>query len=346
MVSRTLAQVRPTLTQVSGMTGMSLTDPRFIARLNEVQEFLANEGDWPGVVDRWAILFNEATGELVLPYWLDRLLQVTVDGAPSQVMSGWAEFINYGAGVQNDAAYTGNGTRNLQPQVWYSDCFDRGEVVSRLPIPPTGGPWKIRVYASTPEADGAVINLQGFYNDELIRTQPDGTAGDWINGEDVAIDFDEPYTETTKYFDKLSASVKPETNGYVRITASDGTSEVELSNYAPAETTPSYRNYFIPSLWRPNTNFCNRVLLARARRRFVPVEEDDDVLIISNTQALKSGIIALWKKDAGDYEAYEKQWGYAVDALRKEAAAYLGKARSPAISMIRGMPIGAMPWIH
>lgn len=346
MIQRTLKDIRAAVSQVSGATGMSLTDPRFIARVNEAQEELMNEGDWPGVVDRWHILFDEITGELILPYYLDRLMQVTVDYCPAQIMSPWAEFVNYGAGPQDDTLTSGNGTQNLQPRDWYSDCLDRGEVVSKLPIPPTGGPWKLRCYATEDEAAGAVLNLQGYYEDRLIRSQPDGTAGDWINGENIAIDNSVPYTETTLNFAKLSAVVKPETNGYIRLVATDGTSEVELSAYAPVETTPSYRNYYIRSLWRPQTGICNRVVLARARRRFVPVAEDDDVLIISNVNALKCMVVAQWKRDAGEYEAYQFQKSQAIDILRKEATGYLGKSRTPAISFTRGFPLGAMPWVH
>lgn len=325
---------------------MSVNDTRVIERINRAIEELANEGDWPGVVDRWHLLFDEITGELVLPYYLDRLMQVTVDRCPVQIMSPWAEFVNYGAGVQDDDTVSGTGTANLQPRNWISNCLDRGEVVSHLPVPPTGGPWYLRCYATETEAAGAVINLQGWKDSRLIRSQPDGTAGDWINGVDLDIDFTVPYTETTQAFDKLSAVVKPETNGYVRVTATDGTSEVVLSDYAPIETTPSYRNYFIPQLWRGETGVCSRVVLARARRRFVPVEENDDVLMIGNVNALGAMIIAQWKQDAGNYDDYERQKNYAIDVMRKEATAYLGKSRTPPISFLRGNPIGAIPWVH
>lgn len=325
---------------------MSLTDARFIQRVNQAQEELMNEGDFPGVVDRWHILFDEVTGELILPYYLDRLMQVTVDYCPAQIMSPWAEFVNYGVGPMNDDTIAGNGTSNLQPRNWVKVCLDRGEVVSKLPVPPTGGPWYLRCYATEDEAAGAIINLQGWKDDRLIRSQPDGTAGDWINGVNLDIDNSVPYTETTQSFDKLTAVIKPETNGYVRITATDGTSEITLSDYAPVETTPSYRNYFIPTLWRPETGIRERVVLARARRRFVPVAENRDPLIIGNINALKCMVIAQWKRDAGDYEAYAFQKQQAIDIMNKESTGYLGKSRTPAISMTRGFALGAMPWVH
>lgn len=355
MIQRTLAQARPALTQVSGMTGFSMSDPRFIERLNLAQEELMAEGDWPGVVDRWHMLFDEITGELVLPYYLDRLMQVTVDRCPTQIMSGWAEFVNYGAGPQDDTMFAAQGGAANQfiPRNWIGDCLDRGEVPSRFPIPAVDGPWKLRVYGTVDETvDGEqpVINLQGYDPDnKLIRTQtdPDDPSA-WIDGENLTILDGTAFTESTASFAKLTHVVKPQTNGYVRLTAysASANEEITLSDYAPVETTPSYRNYFIQQLWRPQQGICDRVVLARARRRFVPVAEDDDVLIISNINALKCMMIAQWKRDAADYNAYEKQKSQAIDIMRKEAVAYNGKSRTPAISFTRGFPLGAYPYAH
>lgn len=328
------------------MTGFSMTDPRFIERLNQAQEEIINLGDWPGVTDRWHLLFDEATGVLVLPYYLDRLYQVTVDYVPAQIMSGWAEFVNYGVGARDDSLITGSETANVRPRCWYSDCLDRGEVVSHLPIPLIGGPWRLRVYAEVNEAETAEINLQGYYNGCLVRTQPDGTAGDWIDGETLAIDKSVPYTETEQYFDKLTDVVKTTTNGCIRLVASDGTSEVELSNYESLETSPSYRCYYIRSLWRPETGIRSRVVLARARRRFTPVVENNDMLMIGNIPALKAMIQSQWKRDAGNMEEAEYYLATCVRILRQEAEAYKGKARAPAISFTHGFPLGSMPFIR
>jgi hypothetical protein len=351
MIQQTLAQARPALTQVSGMTGMSLTDARFVARINLAQEEIINEGDWPGVVDRWHMLFDEITGELVLPYYLDRLMQVTVDRCPTQIMSPWAEFVNYGAGPQDDTMFAGSGNQFI-PRNWIGDCLDRGEVPSRRPIPPdtdatTYSPWVLRLYTTVSEGTPPpVVNLQGYDDDGLlIRTQSDG---EWINGENLTLVDGTGYAQSTSQFSKLTHVVKPQTNGYVRLAAYSASQnlEITLSDYAPVETTPSYRNYFIQQLWRPTQGVCNRVVLARARRRFVPVAQDEDVLIIGNTNALKCMMIAQWKRDAGDYDAYAVQKAQAVDILRKEATAYNGKSRTPAISFTRGFPLGAYPYAH
>lgn len=346
MIQRTLAQARPALSQVMGSTGMSLSDPRYIERLNQAQEEIINMGDWPGVVDRWHLLFDEISGELVLPYYLDRLLEVTVDGCPAQIMSPWAEFVNYGVGPRDDAGLSNTGTCAPGCRRWVRDCLDRGEVVTRIPIPGADGPYVIRCYASVDEDVASVspqINLQGFLNKQVVRSLVSGV---WKNGVFLDIDFSVPFTVTTETFDSLSAVVKPETNGSVRITAYNGVTEIDLSTFEPVETTPSYRNYFISRLYRATQGVRSRVVLARARRRFIPVQEDDDVLTVSNLPALKAMIQAQWKRDAGNTDEAEYYRSTAIRILQEEAKSYLGKSPLPAITYQRGYPLGAMARIQ
>lgn len=339
MIRRTLAQVRPELTRVAGTTGMSVTDSRFIPRLNKLQQELMDAGDWPNVVDRWHIEFDETTGELVLPYFLERLMQFAVDDCPGELRSPWYELVAYGPGPNYDE-------RRLR-NCWSNVAVDRGEVCSRVLIPSADGPWVIRCYASVDEdVDGVPpqINLQGTDPDKkLIRSL---VSSAWVNGVFLDIDFGVAFTVTTQEFGDLKAVVKPETNGYVRITAWNGTDEVELSDYAPPETNPSYRKYYLPTLYRANADATVRVLRARCRKRYFPVAEDDDELIISNLPALECMMMAQWRREAGNLDEYAKLKLTAIDLLQKEALAYMGKARVPAISFQRGFPLGSMPTVR
>lgn len=348
MIKRTLGQVKARLAAVAGETGMSLTDARVLERINSAQLELMNEGDWPGIVDRWHILFDETTGILVLPYIFDRLMQVSVNGTPREIRSPWYEFVQYGPGPNWDPGEANPSTGNgALPWNWVDVVMDRGEVVSRYPVPPLDGPWKLRVYASVDEeVDGAnpTINLQGYLDSVPVRSQ-DGD-GNWYNGETLEIDFDEPYTETTAEFDSLTAVVKDETHGSVTLKAWNGTTEVELSQYAFNETNPSYRCYFIPALWRENSGELERVLLARCRRRFVPVEEDNDEMMISNVPAMECMLIAQWKRTAGNIDEYVAQKRTAVELMRQESLSYLGKSRTPSLTFQRGFAIGALPFVH
>ncbi len=350
MIQRTLKQVRSELQAVAGTTGMNVSDSRFTDRLNLCQQELMDTGDYPGVVDRWLFKADQATGHVALPSFLDRLMSVTVDDVPRTIVSPWYEFYQYGPGQQDDYTAYGRARR-----CWIDVVMDRGETPVQVPIPDSNsgmdGPWVLRIYPAVDETVGAeipVINVQGLDDDGLIiRSLTDGTAGDYYTGLNIPIDFAQGYVETTQQYSKITGVIKPATNGYVKITAWNGVDEVELSNYAYNETTPSYRRYYIPAIHnRGRSGVREKVLLGRCRKRFVPVSEDDDLLIISNINALKSMIIAQWKRDAGDYEAYGIQKQTAVDILKREAEGYHGKSRIPSITFQRGYPVGPSPCVR
>lgn len=329
---------------------MSITDARFIDRLNLVQEELMYEGDFPGVVDRFYFRANAATGRMALPYHLDRLLQITVDQCPGMIVSPWWEFYAWGPGYQDDFDARGNPRR-----YWIPVVTDRGEEPVKVPIPDVesglSGPWWLRVYATHDEdvdGDSPEINIRGLdQNGLIIRTLNDGTADADYTGENIAIDFGVPYTQSNQNFSRITAVRKPQTRDYVRLTAWNGSVEVELSNYAYNETEPSYRHYYVPEIHnRGRDNARDKIVLARCRKRFVPVREDDDPLIISNINALSEMLIAQWKRMSGDLDEYSAHKATAVDILKKEAMGYLGKARVPAISYQRGFPLGAFPSVR
>jgi hypothetical protein len=325
------------------------------------------EGAWPGVVDRWKI--KTIDGRIVLPPELDMLLEITIDGVTNQLVSSWAEFVNYGPGIQEDLL--GRGGNN--PCRWWGcsggNVYDRGETptVEDIPISSgsscvctdgTGaawdGPWVLRQYAlpTANEAVGAYSTIQGLdAAGELIRSQvalSNGSGTEWINGIRLGITSGSSFVATTQQFSKITSYTKPPTNGRVRVTAWNGITEVTLSTYQHWETEPSYRRYFSPMLQALRTaeSPCCRVVLARARRRFVPIVEDTDVLIISNVLALKSQMIAIWKREAGDLEAYAALKMTAIDLMRKESLAYTGKVRTPALTFQRGFSLGELPSIR
>lgn len=352
MISRTLGDVKPEVARVCGATGMAVTDPRVIQRINLGIEELMNEGAFPGVVDRYHVRATD--GNIILPANLDMLLEFTLDGIPQQIMSPWAEFVNWGPGPAEDLL-----PRNsVGFRQWWGcaggNLYDRGESPSVTPIPVSDGscscpdvpqgPWLIRQYASVDETENIFSTVQGLDpNGLIVRSQvvtTDGSGMEWINGERLGITIGSSFVESTQYYSKFTAYTKPETNSYVRVTAWNGVDEIELSNYAPWETTPSYHHY-----WSPMAEFlnncgsagpCRRVVLARCRKRFVPVAEDTDVLIISNVLALKEIIIAQWKREAGNLPEYAAHKQTAIDIMKKEAIAYTGKVRMPALTFGRG----------
>jgi hypothetical protein len=255
-------------------------------------------------------------------------------------MSPWAQFIQYGPGEPED--------RNQYNVSWCDNLSirDLGEVPTRLiqlgEYTDAAGPWNLRVYANTAvnETPGLTMNVQGMLGDEMVRTEVDGV---WIDGENISITSGSSYVQSAMQFDTITAVVKPVTNGYVRLAAWNGTVEIDLSNYEPSETNPSYHRYYSAWLHRLQANDERlRKVRARCRRRFVPIAQDNDELTITNINALKAGLIGQWKRDAGNLEQAEYYMGKAIQILEKEAKAYRGKAKLPAISYQYGTPMGAV----
>ncbi len=352
MVRRTFGQVKAQLARIAGQTGMPVDDTLLKGYVNDAVQELANEGDWPGVVDRWYFAFNRTTALVTLPSHLERLIDVTVDDVPLEIRSPWYEFVQYGPGIQREA-----NTVRSERRSWVNVVMDRGDVCTQFPLPSTEalpGPWTLCITPAVQEQAGAQVNLQGLdASGNILRTfLSDGTSagGDWYDGENLTL-FDGTSSGqvcTTQPFGSLLAVVKPITNGPLTLTADDGANPpITLATYQYNEVNPSYRQYFIPHLWRQTTTDHDpRVILARCRRRFVPIQDENETLMIGNVLALQEMMIAQWYRTVPDLSEYAAHKATAVDLMRKEAMAYMGKARTPALTFSRGAPIGAMQYLR
>lgn len=345
MVRRTLGQVKPMLAQTAGQSGMPVADALLTEYVNNAVQELMNEGDWPGVVDRWHFRFNETTALVTLPWFLDRLIDVTVDDVPLEIRSPWYEFVQYGPGIQREADQD-----RVNRRAWVNVVMDRGDVPTQHNLPLEPSPWTLNFQPLQSEEPTTTANVQGLDEDgNFIRTFQitSGTNGDWVNGENVVLSSGTGTYSTTQQFKSIvSVSFNQQRYGPIVLTATNGTT-IPLSTIQFDEPNTSYRQYFIPHLWRQNTtDYNHRIILARCRRRFVPVSEDTDTLIIGNVLALQQMMRAQWFRNVPDPQQEAICKANAIDLMRKEAMAYMGKARVPSLTIQRGNPIGAMQFLR
>ena len=347
MEFHTLGEARVQIAPVAGNTGLPVTGDLLADYINKAVRELANEGDWPGVVDRWYLRYDVASGLVALPYQLERLIAVCVDDVPLEMRSPWFEFCQYGPGVIRDAGVDSQG--NVLPARidWTDVVTDRGESPVRIDIPVDGGPWRMRVEALVEEAAGETVRFFGLDPDgHFVRSEVGGV---WGNGETVAITSGTggSVTDGAKDFSALTAVTKTLTNGTVKISAANSTGVVvELATYEYNETTPSFRRYFIPALYREKTGERDRVILGRCRRRFVPATDDSQVLMIGNLDALEEMVIAQYKRSIGSFDEYTGHKGTAVDLMKKDALAHSGKSKVPGMTFRRGFWIGEVPFLR
>ena len=334
MIRRTLGQIKSEIARTIGTSGMNASDGRVISRINEATEELMAYEDWPGVVDRY--LFQVNNGNIILPYFLERIMGVAINNIPYEMKSPWFEFVEYGPGPQSGCN-------------WVDSVIDRDETPIQVAFP-CGTSLSLYTVAQLDEDVNGVrptLLVQGRLQNQREVRSFSGTS--WISGEELDINgVTPPYTfaGTAQFFD-ITGVVKPETNGYVELWGTDGINNTMLAAFAPEETNPSYHAYFLPRLTEcgcccPGTNGTKTfTVLVRARKRFIAVANDDDPLIISNLPALKMMTMAIQKREVSDPEGYGQYKAGAIDIMRKEAASYRGKIRTPAIQFTRGSSFGA-----
>lgn len=337
MLRRTYGSVKAELARVCGDTGMTVNDPRVMAYTNlAIEEFLS-EGDWPTAIDRLKFRINR--NKFVLPSDYDRCLYLTVCNQPVQMQSPWYEFVGYGLDLWN-----GPGASEAIYDKRYFGVLDKDAVATFEDIPETGGLYYPRVYGLTDErVDGVrpVMNIQGYDADNNWVRTSNGSGG-FIDGVNIEIngDTDPFYIESTQSFSYITQTNKPVTKKNVEVWVSTGpsdTSPIYIVQSAWKDTTPFYREYSIPNLFWDGTNVSERTIIARCRRRFVPIVEDSDFLLITNLPALTTMVQAVYYRWAKDLDNYAKMKLVAIDMLKKEAKAYIGLTnQKPVLTISEG----------
>lgn len=318
------------LSRIMGASGMAVTDARVLTRLNRAIEELMNKGDWPGILDRYR--FAVYGGMITLPGDLERIVSVAANGLPVDMVSPWYEFAANGPGPQDS-------------QTWVDVALDRGEACTIQPIP-AGEPCQLQVVGELDERVSGVrpkILIRGYNADGAwVRSDIAGTRSDGIeleiNGDTAPKQVNSPFN-----FTGVEAVIKPRTKGYVSLYAQGSTARYHLATYAPNETLPTYRKYFIPILDQSATN----KILVRARKRFIPVRSDNDFLLITNMGALEEMLAALQCRKTNDINGYYGHKKAAVELLKEEAKSYLGEpAKKPAITFGRGFGTGGVDHVQ
>lgn len=334
MLRRNYGSIKEELKRVAGSTGMNTSDARLMAYVNVAIEEIMNEGDWPTIIDR--LKFKITSSRLILPSDYDRMLYCTAGGVPQQMQSPWFEFVGYGLELLTGLVTTDS---SLYPR--YEGVLDKDNCATFQEIPDDGNTYFPRVYTEADERVNGVrpvINIQGYDADGNWVRSSDGSGG-FIDGVNLAINGDAaPYwIQSTQAFTTVTAITKPVTKKNVLLYAStaSGADQTYIGQYAAGDTTPFYRQYSIPALCTvEGTEVC---VIARCRRRFVPITRDADFLLITNLPALKTMMQAVYYRECKDRDAYILYKADAIDLLRKEAKAYIGiQTQKPLMTISEG----------
>lgn len=312
--------------------------PTIAGLLNECIQRLINvagETGWAFGWKRVAFTISRANPYITLPRSIARIINLDVCRCPINMNNEFYEFLPGGVGLKGIAG---------QPDWCGSlDGFERGTVPTMVDLTSTNQ--YIRVYLSDVRDIGKRILIQGVDQNGLEIYSQDGlntVDGFFITFASPFADYVDPTSGLPIIVTQIESVQKDITYGDIVLKQVDATTgaEVTLARYAPDETNPAYRRYYLSHL--PNCCFANQttagvVVTAIAKLEFIPVSRDTDQLLIGNIPALieEAQSIRYSQMDVPTAAGLElKHHRRAIKLLQDELRHYEGEQRI-AVAVVR-----------
>ena len=226
-------------------------------------------------------------GVIALPEKYDAVIGIALDKDPKPVADPWYEFLEHGPGVQVCGAADATKTY----------AIDQGEsAVIRHPMGKKLKAFSESVQPITVYADGMTVTIDpGNATTEAVTT-----------------------AFTYKHIERVEL-VAPDSELELVYEDADG-KEFLGARYSGEFLRPSLRLFQVPG---SRTGATADVL---ARKRFVPIVDDNSEMLIGNLPALRNMLISLFKEETGELELAEAYLQRAIASMRSENKRYFGSA--------------------
>lgn len=299
------------LANVSGVCGSS---DAFRSYLNKAVRMLMTRGNFWGTVQLMRFcVYNEC---LVWPRQVGTILAINTCGRQVNVWNNWFQFAHIGGRRDwEGAGFTIDGFQ----------CFGNLNMENQGTTPvyfqvPCGNNFYVRSYPGVRADIGKKITLFGIdSNGQAVRTK--NSDGIWQDGETLVNAL--PFVSSTKRYREITRVVRDQTSFPGRMYYYDPDNNVlrDCAVYDPTDTNPDFRFTKIPGLIHKRTasgvNGCLQVS-ALAKLQFVEVQNDNDLVLISNLDAIGNMIQGIRKSDGGDSGGGETDVARAVHEMNLE----------------------------
>lgn len=329
----TLHDVR--LSRIPQVLGHCAADiPSLASYINEAQLRLieaGGESGWWGSFASIAFNVNPSDPFIVTPREVARLEEMAVCRTPVRIQNQLYEYLEFGCGLQRPRP---NCTGQINEQCGCQDsvqAYDRGTVPTIRAITPGN---KLRIYMTNSADTGKRIFFQSKDgNDKPIYTMDRGVQQ---NGFFITLDNMVPFIESPMNLNDIQNVAKDVTVGAVQVYGVNPSTDEQtlLSTYAPDETTPSYRRYFLNNVPGQCCDCDSPTgvvqITAIAKLEFTPVAADTDFLLIGNIPALKEECQSIRYSEmdvSNTKKMSELHHRNAIRLLNHELQHYLGRSR-------------------
>lgn len=314
--------------------------PGIARAANRAQQVLINKGGETGWFGGWQKVAFQVTRcfpYITLPRALARVINMDVCRFPIRIQNEFYEFLEAGIGLQDFTL--------CRDWCGALEGYERGVWPTMVDLTPTNQ--FLRLYTTDARDVGKRV-LFGPALDQNSNNIYSQDGANSVNGFYMTLG---PSMVTNPFIvTNIGGIQKDATYGDVLLTQVDATSgaEVVLSRYAPDETTPAYRRYFIKRLPCgcepiPAQSPCIAPLTvppfvtvtAMAKLEFIPANRATDFLIIGNIPALIEQAKANRYSDMDTAQAQqmaEVNGARAIKYLNDELRHYLGELQ-PAVNV-------------
>lgn len=292
------------------------TDPGFLAYVNLGLEQVINSGTWDGCVV-WTV-FNGSSGAIALPYNMQTIIGVDINGAPQSVFGQFAEYQEVGPGMAFTANRSGCG-----PLLDYGEWPTQKLIPSFTPLnstTPASGTLSIGI--NNVADAGIVVRVLGNDANGVTVTDATGARG-------IAMTTVYPMVTGTQVFSDISnvliqspATIPPFTYPWQLYLNYNG--QQQISSYLPFETIPQFHIY------KTGTWDTTVPIACQCRLKYTPVWTVNDPIVPGNLNAWKFILQAVDKEASGTTEgAFGSKllWASAFNLLNSEHRSRRGKAQ-------------------
>jgi hypothetical protein len=302
----TLAQVKAST--LPAAVNMPSCDSRFLSLVNEaVQRLVMRPSAWYDMHYRYQITATD--GLVTWPREIASVSTIAKCCQPIVARDMWFEFLETGFGLRE--------TCGDDPACGcWDEALDRG--VSPL-FTDMSGSYKLKLYCDLAADANDIVIVKGYdANGNWLRTL---YSGSYIDGERIAASVAGMQSSNT--FSSVTEIVKPVSEGAFRLYEYNPTdaSQSLIGTYQWDETVPRYRRTYIGGICGDDDTAQINVI---AKREFIQVRNDNDVLMVGNLPAIKAMCFAILKEDKNDQAAALVDEARAFRLMDEEAQHYLG----------------------
>lgn len=286
---------------MANIAGNCPDNDQFIQNVNDATRFLLKRGDsLETVVPAYFCVY---AGCIVLPRYVESIRALKSCDRTIPVHNQWYQFLP--------------DSQCRSWKLWPGQPMNmEQEGITSTFSPIKGDGRLVRFYARCQADYGKVVQIFGTDNNgqTLMTDNGDGTFR-----EGIPMVLATPFVSTAVYVRHIDYVLKDQTECPVDGYAYNAALNVleNLAHYDPSETTPQYSRIKL-SMPAPN-NCCNGLsgVMALVKLRFIPVQNDYDLVLVPNEDALEMMVQAIKARRAGDLTSYRTLTGMAIEDLNR-----------------------------